>query len=331
MTFTELSEIWLKNYKNNIKPSTYEHYCYVIRTIIQPELGDIPAKKISQLQLNDMFIRLQTQPREKTNVILSTGLIQKTFILTRNIIKYGQKLGKCKNFTPNFMKIKNHNERKSKIKFFEENQCKDIINQCASKINSTNFLYSLGILFGLLEGLRIGEICGLKWDDIDFEYKRISINRTVRLSINPDTKREEFIIGSPKSLSSQRTIPLNDYLYNYLLKLKTHHKYDGYIIRIPKLYNEQTALLPCSPRVLRNNYNKLLEDLNIPKRNFHSLRHTFASIAIQHNVDPKTLSEILGHADVKITLNLYVHSNEKQKQNCVNVFNKFCYETVMVE
>lgn len=324
MTFTELSETWLQDYKSNIKPSTYEHYCYVVRTIIQPEIGSFPTKKITQQLIDQMFTNLQSFPREKTNNLLCTGLIQKTFILTRNIIKYGQKLNKCKTFTPVFKKIKNHSVTKQKSKFFEENQCKKIITQCENQTNSENSLYYLGILFGLFQGLRIGEICGLMWDDIDFEYRRLTINRTVRLSINPDTKKEEFIIGSPKSASSQRTIPLNDYLYNRLVNLQKEHNYSGYIIRTPKLANTKDSSIPCSPRVLRNNYNKMLNTLNIPKRTFHCLRHTFASIAIQQNIDPKTLSEVLGHADVKITLNLYVHSNESQKKKCVNVFNRLC-------
>lgn len=322
MTFSELSENWIQNYKHNIKPSTFEHYCYVVRSIIKPEIGNFNCKQINQTVLDKMFLQLQTIPRKKTNTLLCKVLVHKTYMLTRAIIEFGQKEKKCKKFHPAFKRIKNPNEIHTKIKFFETDQYSIIIKHC----NENHNFYSLGILLGLFQGLRIGEICGLKWEDLDLKHQRLTINRTVRRSVNPETKKEEWIITSPKTVSSHRTIPINNTIYSWLNDLKTKNDYKGYIIRNSKDENLLEARFPCKPASLREYYKKMLKKYNLPILNFHCLRHTFASTAIHYGINPKTVSEILGHLDIKTTLNLYVHSNEEDKTTCVNIFERGQYD-----
>lgn len=319
MTFTELSEIWLQNKKIEIKPGTYENYCYLVRKIIEVNIGEIQTKKLNQKTLDIFFYNLQTIKRQQTNKILCKKLILKTFAITKEIISLGQKQKVIKKFAPIFKNIKAVEENESKIKFFEEDECKKIINFCLNE--NTDTFYSIGILFGLFQGLRIGEICGLRWEDIDFNHKKISINRTVRCSVNPETNKEEWIIGTPKTKTSNRTIPLNNAIYLQLINLQKIRPYTGFIIRNTITEKETDSNLPCRPDMLRKTFYKYLEKLQIPHKNFHCLRHTFASTAIRKGVSPKTVSEILGHSDVKITLNLYVHPNEEEKVNCVNIFD----------
>ena len=168
--------------------------------------------------------------------------------------------------------------------------------------NNTN----ISVLLCLFTGLRVGELCGLKWSDIDFQNGTVSVCRTVQ-RINKHGK-SEVAIGSPKSKSSVRIVPIPDFL---LAILKAKRKGDDcYIIT--------GTSKPTEPRTMQNRFKSILKTCGIRNVNFHLLRHTYATICIENGFDPKTLSELLGHADASITLNRYVHSSMLMKKNYVS-------------
>ena len=168
--------------------------------------------------------------------------------------------------------------------------------------NNTN----ISVLLCLFTGLRVGELCGLKWSDIDFQNGTVSVCRTVQ-RINKHGK-SEVAIGSPKSKSSVRIVPIPDFL---LAILKAKRKGDDF-------YIITGTSKPTEPRTMQNRFKSILKTCGIRNVNFHLLRHTYATMCIENGFDPKTLSELLGHADASITLNRYVHSSMQMKKNYVS-------------
>jgi len=160
-------------------------------------------------------------------------------------------------------------------------------------------------------GLRIGEICGLKWEDIDTDKGTIAICRTIeRIYVVEGEKRHtELIINTPKTPNSSREIPMNKELLAMVKPLKKVVNTEYYV-----LTNEEK---PTEPRTYRNYYHKLMAKLNIPRLKYHGLRHSFATRCIESNCDYKTVSVLLGHANITTTLNLYVHPNLEQKKRCI--------------
>jgi len=153
--------------------------------------------------------------------------------------------------------------------------------------------------------LRVGELCGLTWGDIDFQSGTLSVNRTVQ-RINRHGN-SEVIIGSPKSKTSIRVVPIPE----FLLELLRERKGDD------TRYLISGKTKPVEPRVMQYRFQRILKTCRIRKVPFHLLRHTYATDCIAHGFDAKTLSELLGHADASITLNRYVHSSMQMKQEYV--------------
>lgn len=175
-------------------------------------------------------------------------------------------------------------------------------------------LRNLGIYICISTGMRIGEICALRWDDIDLKEGIIHVRRTIEriYSVKDDGRRfTELVMGPPKTANSVRDIPLNPELGQNLIKLRQSFSGLCYVITGTEC--------PTEPRTYRNHYNKLLSALGIRHLNFHALRHSFATRCIENKCDYKTVSELLGHSDIRTTLNLYVHPNLEQKKKCVEM------------
>ncbi len=171
---------------------------------------------------------------------------------------------------------------------------------------------NLGILICLSTGMRIGEVCALTWQDIDLAKRVINISKTIEriYIIDGDSRHTELITSTPKTQNSRREVPLSTELYKLLVPLLKVVNRSFYI-----LTNDSR---PTEPRTYRNYYTHLLKQLGIPVIKFHGLRHSFATRCIESNCDYKTVSVILGHANIGTTLNLYVHPNLEQKQKCIN-------------
>lgn len=160
-------------------------------------------------------------------------------------------------------------------------------------------------------GMRIGEVCALKWKDILLDEHCIFIESTMQRlkSDNKEFAKTEVIITSPKSNSSTRTIPIPDNLYEILKK----HRCSGEAYLLTG-----NSLRFLEPRTLQNHFKSALKICGINDANFHALRHTFATRCVEIGFDVKSLSEILGHASVNITLNKYVHPSMELKQKNMN-------------
>lgn len=164
---------------------------------------------------------------------------------------------------------------------------------------------NIGLLICLYTGIRLGEICALKWEDILLHDEKIIINKSVQ-RINEKGKSYTEI-GIPKTENSIREIPINQSLYQYLILFQKAH---GYILTGTEHYLD--------PRTYQYYFKRILNNLHIKDYNFHVLRHTFATRCVQCNVDIKSLSEILGHSSVNTTLDIYVHSSFLVKKKQLN-------------
>lgn len=173
---------------------------------------------------------------------------------------------------------------------------------------------NIGILIALNTGMRIGEICGLEWADVDLVHRTIRVRQTYSEVYNCVTGATHRVLSSPKTKTSNREIPISTPLYNVLRQLKRTATTPYIVIG--------TAGKPVAPRVYRDYFSRLLARLQVPRIVFHGLRHTFATRCIESGCDPKTVSTILGHCKVALTLDLYVHPNLEQKKKVIDKMNR---------
>lgn len=199
-------------------------------------------------------------------------------------------------------------EKKNKIYTFSKKEQKKIVDYCLENLDIKN----MGILLTLYSGLRIGELCALKWSDIDLKKDILSVNKTIQRIYLKDVGKSKMIISSPKTKNANRVIPLNSEFVSLLKQFKTDN--NNYFLSNDTVWME--------PRSFRKYYYDMIQELGISNITFHSLRHTFASNCIRLGVDYKTVSELLGHSSVNITLNIYVHSQMSQKKKCINLIYK---------
>ena len=165
----------------------------------------------------------------------------------------------------------------------------------------------IGILLSLYTGLRIGEVCALRWEDINFDTQTLNVNKTLMRiqDLSPQAKsRTKIIVGTPKTGNSIRKIPLPEGICPFLWQLR----------RSPSCYLLTGTTDYMEPRSYYNRYKKILCSLELNQYNYHALRHTFATRCVEHGFDVKSLSEILGHADVSTTMRRYVHPSMKTKR-----------------
>ena len=183
-------------------------------------------------------------------------------------------------------------------------------------INNIDYV-NIGILISFYTGIRIGELCAIKFSDISFETNTMHINKTMqRIQNFKGAKyKTDIIISSPKSECSIREIPIPQFILDLVTKYD-FYKRDAYL-----LTGEVDKFI--EPRTLENKFNKIASICNIENVTFHMIRHTFASNCIEAGVDVKSLSEILGHSSVNITLNRYVHSSMQIKK--INMEKLYSY------
>lgn len=192
-------------------------------------------------------------------------------------------------------------------------------------IKASEERYKIGVLICLCTGIRVGELCGLQWQDIDEVNHVLSIRRTLnRLPTMDKSKgKTELVIGTPKSDKSIRNIPLPMFLIDNIREYKVQRDAEKAVAG--DIYDKRGFIIcneigqPVEPRTMEDVFKRLLVSADVSKANFHALRHTFATRAVESGVDIKTLSELLGHADVSTTLNRYAHSLDEQKRKAMSL------------
>lgn len=297
MKMSEIIKLWENDKKLYVKKSTYSAYLLLIENHINPYFADK-----EQITENDVQKFVLTELRKG----LSQKSIKDIIIVLKMILKFAvkQKLLAYNEIEIKFPTV----GEKTDLEVLNKNDHKKIINYLQENFTFKN----LGIYICLSTGMRIGEICGLLWSDIDVESGIIKVRRTVQriYVIDGETRHTEILIDTPKTKNSIRDIPMTTELYKIIKPLKKVVNNDFYVIT-----NEAK---PTEPRTYRNYYERLIKRLGIPKLKFHGLRHSFATRCIESKCDYKTVSVILGHSNISTTLNLYVHPNMEQKKKCID-------------
>lgn len=297
VTYKQILERWLKDKRYIIKEQSYIKYSNLTNKHLIPILGNKIYKSISNHDIENFF--------EHPNIIKLSSSTKKTLIyIIKNSIEYGVINNIRKPIGYIDIKIK---KPKAKVVYLTKYEQETLENYLRNKDD----VRSMGIYLCLYTGIRLGEVCGLKWEDVDFINKSITIRRTVQRITNTDSNsknKTKKIISTPKSDSSKRTIPIPEFLYNIMLKYKSNN--DHYILTDSIEFKDT--------RVFEKYLENTLKRCDIRNLNFHTLRHTFATRSIESGMDIKTLSEILGHSSYHITLDIYVHSTIDQKRDCIN-------------
>ena len=293
LNFEILATEWLNKKKIGLKESTCSKYEYMINKYLNPRLKGMSIRKLQKYDFNEMVLELMEN--------LSTKSIRDILSILKAILYYANDEYEC-NFK--IKRITNPKLDAENVLIMSRREKSRLQNYCIKE----NSLKSLGIIICLNTGLRIGEICALKWENINLEKKTISVKNTLQRIYDHKSNKTKIIIGAPKTKSSIRQIPISTRVYGLLKNLRVNYKDSDYF-----LTGESKRFI--EPR----NYQKYLSDLQkkckIKHYKFHCLRHFFATECISVGMDAKTLSVILGHASVDVTLNRYVHSDySKQKK-----------------
>ena len=308
-TLGAISALWLQESTHFLKESTVAKYHEYLDYYILPKLGDMPMESITSEDAEALLRRLMN-----TGGNDGKGLAAQTISTILNILQrikeHALRLGYAANFSVESLKVK---RRHKTLRVFSGEEWKKL----KSYLEASPSPCHAGILLAMLTGIRIGELCALGWNDVSLTMRQLHIHQTLQRirDVSGENTRTKIIITSPKSESANRIIPLPDLLCEYLAPIR----------------KAGTCLLTCDekkfiePNTMERRFKAVLKKCGLPPATFHVLRHTFATRCVEAGVDPKCLSVILGHADVSVTFNRYVHPTMETKRRNMRKF----METVM--
>lgn len=295
-----VSILWMEAARSRVKYTTYCNYHLLLKNHILPAFGDISIRQLTSAQLAEYVCLLQKEQKK-------TGTIRVILGVLKSILHFAEELHCRPEETLRFPKITAPRSQPRVMPLGDYQKLRDCL-------EASDQPFEFGLLVCMCTGIRIGELCGLRWEDFDLENGSLSIRRTVTRIENPDflpgstQQRTMLFVGTPKSLSSARQIPLPDKI---LQKARKYRREDpAYLL---------TGTRKCmEPRTAQRRYERLQRRCGIVPVNLHAMRHQLSSRWIEYGFDVKALSEILGHASTKTTLDIYVHSNHSQKRNYLN-------------
>lgn len=296
-TFSEIVSLWKADKKQYVKKSSYSAYMLLLENHVIPVFGskyDIGEHEVQSF----VFQKLEQGLSQKT--------IKDILIVLKMVLKFGVKNNWLAHRQ---LDIQFPTERsKQSIEVLSRSHQKKMMQYIQEHFTFRN----IGVYICLCSGMRIGEICALTWEDIDTDSGIINIRRTIQriYTIEDDIRKTEVILDTPKTKNSIREIPMNRDLLKMLKPIKK--------IANPSFYLLTNEAKPTEPRTYRAYYKNLMQALDIPELKFHGLRHSFATRCIESKCDYKTVSVLLGHANISTTLNLYVHPNLEQKTKAID-------------
>ena len=303
ISFHEIASCWLSYKKSRIKESSYVKYSNTIRVYLNPVFGDLQIERIKRADVSNFCIYLSgnTKDRHKR---MSPKTINDVLSVLKSIFRYAVEEKRLDVVSLSGISIKIPYKPMRILSITEQKKLEEILRKNITPCH-------LGILLCLYTGLRIGEICSLTWGDISMYEPILNVTKTMQRiqQVNGELPKTKIVISAPKSSYSVRKIPLPEEIYRLLQEQRRDS--EAYL-----LTGECNRYV--EPRSLENNFRKVLSNAGIGHMNYHALRHTFATRCIELGFDIKSLSEILGHSSVNITLNKYVHPTMELKQKNMN-------------
>lgn len=297
--FSKVLWLWLGSNKIRLKGATETKYRNIIETHIIPVLGGIKMSQINAILVNSFLENKLQCGGIRDGKALSASYVKTMAVIIEAAINFAVAEGWC---TPLKTPIHKPTVLKNEPTVLTKNDEDVLMNVLLHEQSGV----SIGTLIALSTGMRIGEVCALQWSDVDFVNNIIHIRHTISRVIDGAKHKTKLILDTPKTLSSQRDLPMSDLLKKALMS--------AYSTRSSPFVVSNTANF-VGTRTFDHQYRNLLKKHNLPIVNFHTLRHTFATRCVEVGTDAKTLSRLLGHSTATISLNVYVHpSMDAMKQ-----------------
>ncbi len=300
---------WSRNMKRQVKPSTYAMYCNLAERHILPAFGQLLPEQITNERLEEFIQEKLRIGRVDQMGGLSPSTVKIILNILKSVLRMERKEEKLAcSLEETEMKVL---VRPPEIRILTSEEQKKIEEYIYAHPSTS----TLGMLISLHMGLRIGEICGLRWESINLAEKTMEIRNSAQ-RIQEVTEQEKMktrlIVDTPKSSASIRDLPIPDMLAQQLEGVKGKGFFlNGEMMKVP------------DPRTYQYQFHALLKKLEIRSYKFHVLRHTFATRCIEAGCDAKTLSQILGHSSVNITLSRYVHPSMDRKREQLELLQKY--------
>lgn len=301
----DIGRAWLSKAALTLKESSARKYEDIFRCYILPEFGEDKLSEVTNQRVISFVDALLAEGGARKQG-LTPATVAEILSAMNGIRSYAIKRGYSAAFSTECVRLK---RSRGDIRVFSREEEQKLLDYLMGNMD----LPAMGIFLCLFTGIRVGELCAMKWDDISLEEKRMRVCKTM-MRIRTDGKQEEKTevkISEPKSACSIRTIPLPDSVMGLL---EGFHMPGAFLLTgDSERYVE--------PRTMQNRFKKILSACGIREANFHTTRHTFATRCIELGFDVKSLSEILGHANVSITMNRYVHPTMELKTENMNRFS----------
>ncbi len=302
LLFPDLAWEWLAHVKETRKLSTYEKYRLVFQTHME-----LSFREVGMAEITETFVR------ERISASLTDSVTKTIYCILNQILKFSYRQYGI--VLPVLQRPMDSGcSRTVRSLSRKEQRLLFAVLTCGKEIFQT------AVLLCLYTGLRLGEICALKWEDVDFSSQMITVNRTVqRLYMEGFQTKTVLWESEPKSAHSRREIPMTDAVQELLLWLLDKEQQES---RGEYIFGRKK---PVEPRTMQNHFRKLLKEAGLDGQgiHFHTLRHTFATNCIEGGTDVKSLSELLGHSGVQITLNRYVHPSMDTKRRHLDGLSTF--------
>lgn len=304
-TLKELCCEWLASAKLRVKHSSYCCYEKLINKHVIPYFENIKYGELGTPIINEFTDYKLKFGKSNGFGGLSAKSVYDILVVMRSVAKYAEREYGYRNPMRNISMPKSESKEAEVFNKEERGRLQNYLQRNPTESN-------IGILLAMYSGLRIGELCALTRNDVDFQNGVIHVSKTVqRVSRSSGGSKTAIEITSPKSKTSVRDIPLPAFVCDILMQN----------MRLGNSYILSGTNKLVEPRTMQNRFKAALKDCGILDANFHLLRHTYATVCIESGFDAKTVSELLGHSNVNITLNRYVHSSMETKKKCVDRLN----------
>lgn len=305
ITYSLLLDDWLSASKLNVKESTYARYVHLIQKHISPRLGDLSLSQMTT-QTIENFIASQLKNGRLDG---KGGLAPKTVADILTVIKSTMEYARYNDYVvPCNLKKLSVKRKEKKMRVLTPTEQAALLKTLTDKMDSCKF----GVVLSLYTGIRIGELCALTWEDLCLAESVLRVRKTMQRIQETEigaVHRTKIIITEPKSSCSIREIPLPPFIVDMARQFSAPTQ--AFVLTgNPRRFIE--------PRTMQNRFKYYVAESGIEKANFHATRHTFATRCVEVGFEIKSLSEILGHANVNITLNRYVHSSFALKCSNMN-------------
>ena len=293
MKYGEWLEIWLENYvKISVKERTFVRYATIVRKQIVPRLGEKEFGALTPVEIQKFVTDMLCEGNAATGEGLAPNTVNTVVAVVRNSLRTAKEAGVADAYVGCAVRRPRRKEKKAECFTLAEQRK---IERAVAKGGKEKLF---GIVLCLYTGLRIGEVVALRWEDVDFRRRVMTVCRSCH------DVRGGKAFDDPKTPFSSREIPLPRPLFRLLRERKKKSRSEFVVSEKGK---------SVSVRSYQRTFGLLLARLGLPHRGFHSLRHTFATRALECGMDVKTLSEILGHKNPTVTLSRYAHSLTEHK------------------